>query len=276
MVSPGCSTPSDGIGSTVPPRHHRTVDRVHEILEHVAREQDGLSLQVLATVMGVPKSSLQSLVYGMVATGLLVESSKRYFLGPALFVLTLSVTPFSADFLSPRDVERMSEKVGLSLSLAIQMGDSYVSIMHAGDHPTMEYVTLSHRRRPLLNTATGKTILANMDPVEMHHHLVVASRVDQVAVDEFLGELQAIRESGLAFNYNRSIPGVYAVATGVYEPNGRFAAALCAIGDADCEHRLDDIGRQLQEELVRREKGRPVAPLPALAPTGGAEVKVPT
>lgn len=251
-----------GPGDVVPPRHHRTVDRVHEILEHVARDQDGLSLQVLATVMGVPKSSLQSLVYGMVATGLLVESSKRYFLGPALFVLTLSVTPFSADFLTPRDVDEMSQEVGLSLSLAIQMGDSYVSIMHAGDHPTMEYVTLSHRRRPLLNTATGKTILASMDPDEMHHHLVAASRVDQVAVDKFLGELQAIRDTGLAFNHNQSIPGVYAVATGVYDTNGRFAAALCAIGDADCEHRLGDIGRRLQGALVRRDKGRPAVPHP--------------
>lgn len=266
----------------MPPRHHRTVDRIHEVLEHVARDQHGLSLQVLATVMGVPKSSLQSLVYGMVATGLLVENEKRYFLGPALFVLTLSVTPFSADFLTPTDVEEMSRVIGLSLSLAIQMGDSYVSIMHAGDHPTMEYVTFSHRRRPLVNTATGKTILASMNPVEMHHHLVTASRVDQDAVQVFLGEVAAIRETGLAFNHNGSIPGVYAVATGVYDTNGRFAAALCAIGDADCEHRLPQVGQLMQEELARRRRGRagerlvPATPTGAGGPTGKAPMPMVT
>ncbi len=232
----------------MPPRHHRTVDRIVSIMETVARDPRGLTLTELAAVLDVPKSSVQGLVNGMSATGLLAEHGKRYFLGPTPFVVTLINGPVEALGIRQEDLEGAAGRVGLPLNIAIQVGDGYVSLAMAGDHAAMNYSTRSHRRGPLLRTAAGKIILASMPDGKLHQYLMSFSGPDVAAVNGFLQELAAIRASGLAFNHGATVPGIYAVATGLYNDAGEFVAALCAIGRSDVQERLPAIGARLQSE----------------------------
>ena len=72
----------------MPPRHHRTVDRTVAIMEVASRATSGVSLAELSTRLDAPKSSIQELTNGLLATGYLVERERRFLLGPGAFVLS--------------------------------------------------------------------------------------------------------------------------------------------------------------------------------------------
>jgi len=235
----------------MPPRHHRTIDRVVSILESVAREKSGLTLSELAEVLKAPKSSVQELVYGLTATGYLTEHSKRYFLGAAPYVLTLMHNPIAAGTIRHDDIVALRNAIGLNVVVAIQVGDTYVSIDRVSGNPDIDFLTRDHQRRPLLSTALGKTILAHLPSDELDSYLTTAGRYSPEAVKLFLNELPDIRGTGLAFNRGASINGLYAVGTAIRDEHDHFVAAICVTGQADLDNHLEEIGKHLQYEVSR-------------------------
>ena len=113
-----CATLTPQGGLQVPFRHHRTVDRVVAICEAVARDGRGLTLGDLADRLQAPKSSIQELTNGLLATGYLVEEQKKFFLGPAPFVLTLMSNPVAARAIEHDDLIRLSKKMGTTVLIA--------------------------------------------------------------------------------------------------------------------------------------------------------------
>lgn len=236
----------------MPARHHRGIDRIAAILEIVAHEPGGLTLTELAGRIDAPKSSLQGLVYGLVATGYLDEHGKRYYLGPAPFVLSLMNNPVTARGLRHDALVELQARVAANIILAVQVGDSYVSIDRViSDDHRLEYVHSAYRRGPLLRSAMGKTILANLPIDEMHGYLASAGRDDPEGVREFLSEVRDIKSTRLAFNHGTALAGVHAVAAPVFDRDGNFIAAVGATGTSAIDSELEDIGRRLLDELDR-------------------------
>lgn len=241
----------------MPARHHRTLDRVAAVLEHVARHPGGMSLADLARTLETPKSSLQSLNNGLVATGYLVEQGHRYFLGPAPFVLSLMCSPLAAR-IRHDELVRIHQEVQRNLLVGIQVGDALVYIDQVGDGPMMEYLAYTRHRRPLLTTATGKIILANLPSRELQTLLTEFSRHNAALVEEFLIDLPLIRTSGLAYNHGATMPNLYAVATSLRDARGRFVAGICVNGGREVADQLEVIGK----ELLKAIRPVPSAPEP--------------
>lgn len=232
----------------MPARHHRTLDRAAAALENVARHPGGLSLAELARTLEVPKSSLQSLVNGLVASGYLVEQGHRYFLGPAPFVLSLMCSPLAAR-IRHDELVRIHQEVQRNLLVGIQVGDALVYIDQVGDGPMVEYLAYTHHRRPLLTTATGKIILANLPSRDLQTLLTEFSRYNAAIVEEFLVELPSIRTSGLAYNHGTTMPDLYAVATSLRDADGQFIAGICVNGGREIADQLDVIGKELLQAI---------------------------
>ncbi|MGI6870631.1 IclR family transcriptional regulator [Amycolatopsis sp. 3B14] len=233
----------------MPPRHHRTVDRVMAILEMVAPVRHGLSLADLAERLGAPKSSVHELVNGLVATGYLVERDHRFGLGSAPFILTLNGNRVAAQDIDRELLPRIHKEVGCSVLIGIQVGMSLVFVDHIGDEPALEFAARNHSRRSLYGSASGKIILANLPVREMDSLLLSASSAEQPEVDRFLAELPEVRATGLAYNPGRTVPGIYSVATALRRSDGELIGAVCALGPADLQDSLPEIGRRIQELL---------------------------
>src|SRR6516165_11026996 len=71
------------------PANHRTVDRVTQILEEVVYHP-GIGFAELARALGAPKSSVHGFIRGLLAKGWLYESDRGFYLGPAVYGLTLA------------------------------------------------------------------------------------------------------------------------------------------------------------------------------------------
>lgn len=71
------------------PENHRTVDRVTRILEEVVYNP-GMTFAELVRALNAPKSSVYGFLRGLVGKGWLYEVNHHFYLGPAVYSLTLS------------------------------------------------------------------------------------------------------------------------------------------------------------------------------------------
>ncbi|WP_328393557.1 IclR family transcriptional regulator [Nocardia sp. NBC_00416] len=234
-------------------KHHRGVDRTVAILESVARAPTGLTLTELARGLDAPVSSVQQLVYGLVAVGFLDEDDRRFTLGPGAFALTMRTDWRSIAPISHELVEDLSADLGCTIVLGLLVGDNLMYFDEAGSDPAIEYYATTRRRRPILVSAGGKRLLAGLPDFELQHRLRgLSERHPASEVDQFLAELPGIRKTGLA--YGRALEDILAVAAGVPGRRGKLAAALIAVGSpADMAGRIEDVGAALLERI--REHG---------------------
>lgn len=230
-------------------KHHRGVDRIVAIMEAVTRAKSGLSLTEIARILDAPVSSAQQLINGLIATGFLNESNRKFTLGPGVFALTMgadwrSVAPVSHDIL-----ENLSSDLDCSIVLGLLVGDSMIYFDEAGDDPAINYYAKTRSRRPLLVSAGGKLLLAHLPHAELQERLQSLSETSPAShIDNFLSECSQIRETGLA--YGAALDGVVAVAAGIPGKRDKLAAALIAGGTKQAmEPRLDEVGAILLERL---------------------------
>ncbi len=225
--------------------HHRTIDRIATILEHAARHPRGTRLTEFVSALEASKSSVQTLVSGLVASGYLVEQEHKYFIGPALLVLTLMAGPTVMQGMSHEQVVALHKELGYNVLVGVRVGDTLVYVDQAGEGPIIEFLAYSHRRRPLLTTATGKVILAHLPPGELQGILGEAEQHNPKEVERFLLELPSIQRTALAYNIEATIPGLFAVATILRNRQGRLIGGVCINGDLQMEGNLEDIGARL-------------------------------
>ncbi len=231
----------------MPPRHHRAVDRVVAIMEEASRAPEGVSLAELAERLKAPKTSIQELTNGLLATGYLVERDRdrRFLLGPGAYVLSLATAGGSLRQVKHEELERAQEYVGVTLFIGARVGDEHVFVDQAGEDVLMDFVSATRPRRPLLTTASGKVILTYISASDRNEYLSRKEREDPALVAAFLEELTGIRETRLAFNLASTVPGRFAVATPLFDPAGTYVAALCAVGGAEIEGKLEAVGERL-------------------------------
>jgi DNA-binding IclR family transcriptional regulator len=235
----------------MPPRHHRTVDRVVSILELVARSGRGLSLASISQELGAPKSSVQVLANGLVATGYLVEHDQKLTLGSGPFVLSLIGNRIAAMGLSHELLEELYAELGYGLLVGIGLGDSAVYVDHAGAGPELEFFARNHIRRPLFVTAAGKIILSELPAREMDSFVINSSADEKKDAQAFLAELPTIRATGLAYNLGKTMPGMIVVATPLRDGDGQFVASIAALTYANLKPDIEEMGTRLHQAVSR-------------------------
>ena len=233
----------------MPPRPHRTVERITRILEEVASARRGRTLADLARTLDAPKSTIQGFVNGLIDTGYIEEQDRRYFIGPAVYMVTMHANRLPAHAVSHADLVELSDSLGCSALLGILVGRNLVYIDRAGGDLSQAYAIRTQPRRPTLRTAGGRVLVANLDPDSLHEFL--EREDDQDLVADFLSELEEIRKSDLSIARHSISPNASAVATVIRGPRGNAVAALVLAGTPDTIlPRLDELGARVKEEAV--------------------------
>src|SRR6266550_8022222 len=101
---------SAGRGPRVP-QNHRTVDRVTRILEMVVY-RPGMTFAELARTLDAPKSSVHGFISGLLANGWLYEQDRSFYLGPAVYGLTLASGHIRAGLVTHADLATLHEETG--------------------------------------------------------------------------------------------------------------------------------------------------------------------
>ncbi|MDF3304476.1 IclR family transcriptional regulator C-terminal domain-containing protein [Rhodococcus sp. T2V] len=228
---------------------HRTIDRVTEIMEHVAHSADGLTLAELVQITGGARTSIHGFVWGLVSAGWLFAEGNRFYLGPVTFSLTLGQERLQFDDFSLEDLQRVSDRAGTSALLALRVGTSIVYVGRTSpDGSTANWWQRRQHgwkslRRPLFDTAAGRALVA-AQPDSTIRLLIANTSADQAdAADEFLRQIDDIRDKGYSLNEHpdKDLSGL---AVAVRDRHGEHpVAAIALVGPVA-------VVRERRDELV--------------------------
>ena len=225
-------------------QNHRTVDRVTHILETVVY-RPGITIAELARILDAPKSSVYGFVRGLLAKGWLYEQDHRFYLGPAVYGLTLASGHIRAGLVTQADLAALHEETGVAVFLGVQAGDHLVYVAEVGSEQLAGFAAQSDIRRPLLHTAGGKALLAARSEAEREAYLRRRSPKEAALVEAFLADYEEIRRTRIATNLR--LNGTrFAIATTVRNQSGEAVASNTLVGPtADLQPRLEELARAL-------------------------------
>jgi len=226
------------------PQNHRTVDRVTRILEEVVY-RPGMSFSDLARAVGAPKSSVHGFVSGLLARGWLYEVDHGFYLGPAVYALTLASGHIRAGTVTHEDLDALHREAGTAVFVGIQAGENLIYISEVGSDPVAGFAARSNIRRRLLATAGGKALLASKSDRERETFLRRRPADEAELVQHFLEELDEIRSTRLATNIRES-GRRYAIATVLRDHAGDAISSVTLVGaTADMQPRREELGALL-------------------------------
>jgi len=258
MVVTDDATESDRGG----PKNHRTIDRVTQILEEVVYHP-GIGFAELARALDAPKSSVHGFIRGLQAKGWLYETDRRFYLGPAIYGLTLASGHIRAGQVSQSDLDALHKDTGMTVFLGVEAGDHLIYIGESGTDALTGFAARSNIRRKLISTAGGKALLTAKADAERDAYLRRQQSEDGEAVSEFLAEFAEIRKSGVARNF-RHHGAQIAFASVVRNQAGESVAAAILVGQTvEVEPRDDKVRKILLKHVASwtRQKNTPREPI---------------
>jgi DNA-binding IclR family transcriptional regulator len=208
------------------PQNHRTIDRVTRILEEVVYNP-GRTFAELVRTLGAAKSSVHGFISGLLANGWLYEEQHRFYLGPAVYGLTLASGRIRAGLVTHEDLVALEQETGVAAFLGVQAGDHLIYIAEAGSDHVTGFEARSNIRRTLLITAGGKALLAERPDAERDAYLRRRSAEEDDLVNAFLDEYDTIKRTRIATNAHR---GRFAIATTVHNRSGDAVASITLVG----------------------------------------------
>ena len=210
------------------------VEKAIMLLDCFWRERRPLSLTELAGMTGWPKSTVHSLLSSMLET-LVVEQSAmdgKYRLGLHLFEYGCAISEhWDVVKLAKPHLRTLVSLTGESCYLANMIGDNLMLVDSAEPNNAFRVVSTVGTRLPLHCSSQGKAILANMDIEEVRRILRRTGMKSYTAqtlqsADVFLSQLAAVRESGIASEYEEYRNGMCSFASPIFDYNGNCSSAI--------------------------------------------------
>ena len=166
----------------------QSVERIFQLIEHLAAHPTGVSLQRLAEETGLAKSTVHRLLASLVGLGYVVQDEEN-----GHYRLTLKMFELSSGIVDSMDImgvakahlERLSQRTGEAVHLVIRDGRDIVYIYKTESGP-MRMSSRVGLRSPLYCTGVGKAILATLPGDELEDiwtHSNVQKLTDKTITD---------------------------------------------------------------------------------------------
>ena len=244
------------------PQPHRTVDRITRILEEVVYNP-GMTFAELVRALDAAKRSVHGFIQGLLANGWLYEDQRRFYLGPAVYGLTLASGHIRAGLVTHENLVALQQEAATAVFLGVQAGDHLIYIDETGSDPVEGFDARTNIRRSLLVTAGGKALLAARPDAEREAFLRRHAADDADLVHAFLTELDEIGKTRTATNLRQNGTR-FALAAVVQNRSGRPVASVTLVGPTkDVKPRVSSL-RALLLRYVDAWSQRSVAPREAI------------
>lgn len=232
------------------PQNHRTIDRITQILEQVVYHP-GIGFAELVRALDVAKSSVHGFIGGLLAAGWLHQQDGGFYLGPTAYGLTLANGHLRAGTVSIEELKALNEEAGAAVFLGVPAGDHLIYIAEVGQDPVIGYDAKSDIRRVLLRTAGGKALLAAQPMDDRNRFLRRRSADERELVEQFLGEIDQIRRTGIAVNFRPNV-NRFAIAAVIRNEASKPLASVTLVGtEQDIRPRQEKLSAILLKYIDR-------------------------
>ncbi|MEU2246611.1 IclR family transcriptional regulator [Streptomyces sp. NPDC019224] len=211
------------------------VTRALDVLELFLHGEGTLSAPEVTRKLQLPRTTVHELLTTLAARSYLVtdpERPGRYRLGVRTYQLGSRYAEQLDLATEGRQVaRRLAARCGESVHVAILDGTDAVCVAQADSTHAVRMVSAAGHRLPAHCTSAGKMLLASLPAPELDARLdgleLPALTPHTITGDrELRAALDAVRERGVATEYQESGPGVSCVAAPVRDRSGRVVAAL--------------------------------------------------
>ena len=242
----------------------QSIDRVVNILRELAtRGTLGFRLLDLAGQCDIDRTTTHRILKALVRQRLAEQrvTDRRYTVGPLLFELATSMTPFTRfQELCRSSVEKVSRRQRAVATISLRSENDFVCIARAG--PNLRAMTVEvGTRRPLLTSVGGVAVLIALPPAEMRtiitENIGRLARFDEKRHGAWRQMLQRSQRSGYAISDGLVVSGITAVGVPIFDPDHRPVASLALVGHCeDFPHaRINDVTQELRSEASTIERG---------------------
>lgn len=211
------------------PQGIQVIERAASILRLLENERDGLSLGQISQQVGLARSTVQRIVNALAKEHFLIAATPnaRVKLGPALLRMAANVNFDFAKFVRPY-IEVLSREIQETVDLSMHKGDSIVFVDQIQGKHRLSAVSAVGESFPLHSTANGKAALSLLDDDAVKKilkgGLAIETANTQTDLELLFGEIQQIRDTGIACDEEEHSEGISAVGTAFHDPAGRVFA----------------------------------------------------
>jgi IclR family acetate operon transcriptional repressor len=210
----------------------QSLDRAFAILEAMADAGGVIGLSQLAADSGLPLATIHRLVRTLVDLGYVrQEPSRQYSLGPRLMRLADTSTKLVGTLAHPY-MQRVVESLGESVNLAVLDGEEivYVAQVQPSQNFMRMFTEVGRRAKPH-TTAVGKAMLSSWpdrDVLDLLKRTGMPKRTEHTITrpDDFLADLERVRERGYALDDGEQEVGVRCVAVAVPDAPRTMALSM--------------------------------------------------
>ena len=208
--------------------------KVMAILRSFTADDQVLSLAELVRRTGLPKGSAHRVASDLVAHQLLDKGPHGYRLSGGLFELGMrAATERTLLEMAMPFLQDLYERTHETVHLGTTDGHSVVYVAKIGGHRQAASPSRAGGRMPLHCTAIGKVLLAHAEPQLQRTILTgpLERRTPRTIVAPGLlqRQLDAVLETGTAFEREESTPGLLCVASPILDVDGRTAVAAISV-----------------------------------------------
>lgn len=237
------------------------------ILRFLATQPSPVPAAVIASAVGMPRSTTYHLLSTLDASGFLIHyaEERRYGLGLAAYELGAGYTrQVPLQRLARLPLHQLRTRVGYSVHLSVLNGREvvYISEERAPDQPLL--ITEVGVRLPAVRTASGRSMLALLATEQLRASLTALPGLDrgegQTRLSDLRRELGEVRRRGFAVENGEVTPGLASVAVAVVDsqqyPLASVAITFPALDAPDVSVLAEEAARtarSLSRRLGRRD-----------------------
>ena len=210
------------------------VEKAIALLDCFWREKRPMSLTEISRTTGWPKSTVHNLLSSMMDSAVVEQSPAdgKYRLGLHLFEYGCVITEhWNVVKLARPHLNALVAKTGESAYLASLNADTLLIVDSAEPNNVFRVASTVGTRLPLHCTSQGKAILAYEDPANVRRLLKRSGMKSYTmhtikSVEEYLSQLQQIRQTGVATEYEEYHNGMCSFASPILDYEGACVSAV--------------------------------------------------
>lgn len=203
-----------------------------QVLRAFDREHSTASLSQVAESTGLSRAVVRRLLLTLQHLGYVGCRGRNFFLTPRVLELGFSyLSSLDLSELALRNMERLSQRVGESCSMAVLDGSDIVYVLRVPVRRVMSVALGVGARLPAFAASMGRVILAALPEPELNEWLRVqkfrALTPHTIHTARALkAELRRVREQGYAMVVRELELGLCSVAVPLHDSGGRVVAGL--------------------------------------------------
>ncbi len=204
--------------------------KVFAILEATAGKPEGVSLNELASLVGLPKSTAHRLLKTLCTLGYTVNCGSGTYRQTGM-IKRLAVGASDPYWVSVADpvMKGLNKKTGETINLGILRFEKVFYLHVIETSKTLRRAVSAQMSDPCFSTALGRAIVASL-PEERQkfllRHATIEKRTPKTVIDEdeILRILKKVAKDGIAFEEDQTDLGVSCIGAPIFDNEGVVAA----------------------------------------------------